>query len=96
MKTSPTRTVTFFHLRILKIKIHQANYSEKLLVGYRYYDAKGVTPAFPFGHGLSYTTFALSNLAVSASRVSVDVANTGKVSGASTPMLLPSLPSAPP
>ena len=61
----------------------QANYSEHLLIGYRCYDHFGIQPAFPFGHGLSYTTFALSGLEVTAngSHISVLVANTGRVAG---------------
>jgi beta-glucosidase len=63
-----------------------------LLVGYRWYDAKGITPLFPFGFGLSYTTFSFSNLTVTPSSLSaqdsatvtVDVTNTGQVSGADT------------
>lgn len=65
-------------------------YSEKLEVGYRWYDAQKVAPLFPFGFGLSYTTFHLSNLNASASarpgetrvRVSLDVTNTGSRAGA--------------
>lgn len=64
-------------------------YGEGIFVGYRYYDKKEVEPLFPFGHGLSYTTFAYSNLRVSPRsatpnelvRVRVDVTNTGKVAG---------------
>ena len=47
-----------------------ANYSEGLLVGYRYYDAHGIEPAFPFGHGLSYTAFDYKDLVVSGTTVS--------------------------
>ncbi|WP_319781370.1 beta-glucosidase family protein [Oceanisphaera sp. IT1-181] len=39
-----------------------SNYTENLQMGYRWYEANGVTPVFPFGHGLSYTTFEYSNL----------------------------------
>jgi beta-glucosidase len=65
-----------------------AIYSEKLLVGYRWYDAKNIEPLFPFGFGLSYTTFAVTNLTVTPYvtnedvRVSVDVSNTGSRAGA--------------
>ncbi len=64
------------------------HYGEGLFVGYRYYDAKGVVPLFPFGHGLSYTSFAYRDLQVPAEvkagesfRVSVTVENTGNVPG---------------
>jgi beta-glucosidase len=40
----------------------EVEYKEGLNIGYRWYDAKGVTPAFSFGHGLSYTTFSISKL----------------------------------
>ncbi|GAA3219771.1 glycoside hydrolase family 3 C-terminal domain-containing protein [Actinocorallia longicatena] len=64
-------------------------YGERLYVGYRYYDTKRIDVAYPFGHGLSYTTFAYSGLAVVAEgegqdtvvRVSVEVTNTGTVAG---------------
>ena len=58
-------------------------YSEGLDVGYRWYDAKGLTPLFPFGYGLSYTTFSYSNLHVGAlpqggaATVTATVTNTG-------------------
>jgi beta-glucosidase len=73
-------------------KDHEVQYSEGLLVGYRWYDAKGITPLFPFGFGLSYTTFSFSKLSVTPSSLlpdanataTVDVTDTGHVAGAET------------
>ncbi len=67
----------------------QVLYGEGLFVGYRYYDKKDIAPLFPFGYGLSYTTFAYRNLKLSkpeyatgdAIRLSVDVENTGSRAG---------------
>jgi beta-glucosidase len=56
--------------------------SEGLAVGYRWYDSRGNSPAYEFGFGLSYTTFAYSNLAVNPDlSVTFDLANTGKREG---------------
>jgi beta-glucosidase len=71
-----------------------ATYSEKLQVGYRWYDAQNVTPLFPFGFGLSYTTFGFSNLAVGTGSVTVDVTNTGPVAGADVVQVYVSAPAA--
>jgi beta-glucosidase len=65
----------------------KAVYSEGLQIGYRWYDAQGIEPLFPFGHGLSYTTFAYSKLTASATaqgaiRLRFTVANTGARPGA--------------
>jgi beta-glucosidase len=61
-------------------------YSEGLLVGYRWYDATNQTPLFPFGYGLSYTSFRISNLSVNHSHgrivATVTVTNTGSSAGA--------------
>jgi len=63
-----------------------ADYKEGLLVGYCWFDRRRIEPQFPFGFGLSYTTFALSNLAVKrdgdGAHVSVTVKNTGPRTGA--------------
>ena len=63
-------------------------YGEGIFVGYRYYDKKDVEPLFPFGHGLSYTTFAYSDVQVpdvvkagAPVHVAVTVTNTGTVAG---------------
>lgn len=47
-------------------------YDEGLLVGYRWFDAKGQAPLFPFGHGLSYTDFRYGDLSVTPARVGAD------------------------
>ncbi len=68
----------------------QTHYDEGVYVGYRWYDTKEIPVQFPFGHGLSYTTFEYSNAkaakpSMTASgtlKVSVDVANTGDYDGA--------------
>lgn len=67
----------------------RVEYKEGLFVGYRYYDAKEIDPLFPFGYGLSYTTFEYANLAVAkpairddeTATVTVDVTNTGPRAG---------------
>jgi beta-glucosidase len=59
-------------------------YSEGLAIGYRALDAHGITPLFPFGHGLSYTTFAYSDLTLRAGAApgSIEVAFTLRNTGA--------------
>ena len=57
-------------------------YREALYVGYRYYDTVGVPVRYPFGHGLSYTTFSYSGLKADANSVTFTVTNTGNISGA--------------
>ena len=78
-----------------------AAYSEGLKVGYRWYDAEDIAPLFPFGYGLSYTTFAYSNLDVSPIltpdghiTVGVDVTNTGRRAGSEVAQVYVADPSA--
>ena len=70
---------------------HHSVYSEGLLVGYRYYDARHVAPLFPFGFGLSYTSFRYSHIHVrpstSGATVTFRLANTGSRAGAEVPQL---------
>ena len=70
-------------------EMDDVQYREGIFVGYRYYDHKQIEPLFPFGHGLSYTTFEYSDIKLSSNAinaddeltVSVKVTNTGKVEG---------------
>ena len=71
---------------------NQVQYSEGLGVGYRWYDAQGITPLFPFGYGLSYTSFAFSGLHVGTlgpdgATVTATVTNTGGRAGAEVAQL---------
>jgi beta-glucosidase len=76
-------------------------YAEGVFVGYRHYDKSQPQPLFPFGFGLSYTTFAFSNLKVTpaapgslAAAVTFDVQNTGSRPGAEVAQVYVSDPSA--
>ena len=60
----------------------QAEYREGLYVGYRYYETVDAKVRFPFGHGLSYTAFEYSDLALSPGGASFTLTNTGKLAGA--------------
>ncbi|NNK37074.1 MAG: glycosyl hydrolase, partial [Xanthomonadales bacterium] len=67
----------------------EAIYGERMFVGYRYFDVKEIKPLFPFGHGLSYTTFAYDDMTVSSRTitdregltVTANIENTGEVAG---------------
>lgn len=68
----------------LKAEIKRVDYSEGVFVGYRGYDRSGKKPFYPFGYGLSYSTFDYSNLTVEKAgeyqvTVSFDIKNTGKM-----------------
>jgi beta-glucosidase len=60
----------------------KVNYAEGIYVGYRYFDTKNVEPQFPFGFGLSYTTFEYSDLKVASDSVQLKIRNTGTREGA--------------
>jgi len=86
----------------LNYTIEHVKYGDKLMVGYRYWTTTGKHPLYPFGYGLSYTTFKFSNLTAPAAAaamdptvtVGFDVTNTGNVAGAEVAQLYVSDPSA--
>ena len=97
-KVNPSgRLAETFPLRLVDTPAHinypggngEVRYGEGIFIGYRYYDAKKVSVQFPFGYGLSYTTFTYKNPKVSAASfkdvdgltISVEVTNTGKMAG---------------
>ncbi|KZO92432.1 glycoside hydrolase family 3 protein [Calocera viscosa TUFC12733] len=80
----------------------KVRYAEDLFVGYKHYQSRGIEPLFPFGFGLSYTTFHYSDLQVSApssndadftASVKITLSNTGTVTGSEVVQLYISLPS---
>ena len=81
---------------------HDVNYKEGIFLGYRYYDRSEIKPLFPFGFGLSYTTFAFSNLSVTPAKVSAgdpitvsfDIQNIGQRAGAEVAQIYVGDPSA--
>ena len=85
----------------LDYTVPHIKYDDKLMVGYRYWTTTGKHPLFPFGFGLSYTTFGFAHLQAPATaasgsmvKVSFDVTNTGSVAGAEVAQLYVSDPSA--
>jgi len=56
-------------------------YGEGIYVGYRWFDEEGIKPLFPFGYGMSYTTFEYSNARIKGRTVKVDITNTGDRAG---------------
>jgi beta-glucosidase len=84
-----------------ELTIGHLKYEDKLMVGYRYWTTTGKHPLYPFGYGLSYTSFSFANLKAPATAssgsevtVSFDVTNTGKRDGAEVAQLYVSDPSA--
>jgi beta-glucosidase len=76
------------------------SYAEGYLVGYKWYDANHITPLFPFGFGLSYTTFSFTNASVVSNltsakpnfQLNVDITNAGAVAGAEVVQVYLGLP----
>jgi len=74
-------------------------YEEELLIGYRRYNAKGLEPLFPFGHGLSYTDFKYANMQLQVGLpgellVTFDAANVGSLPGFAVPQVYVTFPDA--
>ena len=79
--------------------VRTANYTERLAIGYRWYDAHGIAPLFAFGHGLSYTSFSISALKAPRKSdgrqpiaIQFTVQNTGKRAGAEVAQVYLGLP----
>ena len=75
-------------------KKQNAEYREGLYIGYRYYETANKAVRYPFGYGLSYTTFAYSDLKVNAEKVTFTITNTGSCAGAEIAQLYVTKPDA--
>lgn len=75
-------------------KERTSEYREGLYIGYRYFDTAHVPVKYPFGYGLSYTTFEYTDLKVNADGATFKITNTGKLDGAEIAQLYISLPGA--
>ena len=86
------------NIRLMEVavkSVYDLEYDEGIFVGYRWYENKNIEPLYPFGHGLSYTTFEFKNLQLSTQEmsagdvveVSFEVSNTGPVAGAAVAQL---------
>ena len=75
-------------------KKQNAEYREGLYIGYRYYETANKVVRYPFGYGLSYTTFAYSDLKVNAEKVTFTLTNTGSCAGAEIAQLYVAKPDA--
>ncbi|KAI9513213.1 beta-glucosidase [Russula earlei] len=100
--TFPRRLEDVPSLEYFKVDDGKVRYAEDVFVGYKHYQNKGIFPLFPFGYGLSYTTFQYSGLKVSEPSTSKDdiavatsftVKNTGNIAGSDTAQLYISWPS---
>jgi len=75
------------------------SYDEKLNIGYRWYNSKNITPAFPFGHGLSYSTFSIASTLTTPTasdpkyHVQATVTNTGQTAGSEVVQVYVNVPS---
>ena len=75
-------------------KERTSEYREGLYIGYRYFDTAHVPVKYPFGYGLSYTTFEYTDLKVNADGATFKITNTGKLDGAEIAQVYISLPGA--
>jgi len=95
LSQSPAHALGNFNERSLK-----SNYEEDILVGYRWFDTKNIQPLYPFGYGLSYTTFGISDATTNKPEfekndlitVTLKIKNTGKNAGAEVIQLYSSQP----
>lgn len=78
--------------RYYPAKERTSEYREGIYIGYRYYEKADVAVRYPFGHGLSYTTFAYSDLSVDENGVRFTVKNTGACAGAEAAQVYVALP----